>query len=236
MFLKKISIALLLCTISLIGRSQTTQKADRYFEFGFSTNSYKGDLSHSYNDWANGIHLGIQLNKKKLLNGHFNLMIGNAYAQNPNYFFDDGNDPQPSPKKSIKIRMINVNYDLHLNVFKNKNFTFYLYQGIGICRFDPRDSENKKLTEQLNTRATGETYTNIAIMLPNGIGGNYILNSGVGIGLQAGWLNTSTDYLDNMSKWGDRIKNDNVLVYKMTVYIPIIKKETPKDTPVPTLE
>ncbi len=202
-----------------------TSMPTRFFELGASTNSYKGDLSHSYSQWSNGIHVGILLNKKKRVNGHFNLMFGSAIAQNPNYFFDDGADPQPTPNKFARVKMYTLNYDLHLNLYKKNHLIVYLYQGIGLIRFDPRDTENKKLQDQLNTRAQGETYANISILLPHGIGAMYVSNPGFGVGFQAGFLNTQTDFLDNVSKWGDRKKNDNVLSYKLTVYVPFSPKK-----------
>ncbi len=216
-------LAFLIATLPVL--AQTTGMPTRFIELGVSTNSYKGDLSHSYSQWANGVHAGILFNKKKRINGHFNLMIGRAVAQNPNYFFDDGSDPQPTPNKFAKINLFTFHYDLHLNLLKQKGFIVYLYQGIGLTRFDPRDTENKKLQDQLNTRAQGESYSNITLFLPHGIGAMYVSKPGFGVGFQAGFLNPMSDYLDNVSEWGDRTKRDNILSYKMTVYIPFSPKE-----------
>lgn len=223
--LQKVTFSLLLLILlSSAGFAQNTMPT-RFIELGVSTNSYKGDLSHSYSQWANGVHVGILFNKKKRVNGHFNLMLGSAVAQNPNYSFDDGSEPQPTPNKYARIKMYAFNYDLHLNLYKKHNLIVYLYQGIGLVRFDPRDTDNKKLQDQLKTRAQGESYSNIAFMLPNGIGAMYVSKPGFAVGFQAGWLNTQSDYIDNVSKWGDRAKKDNVLVYKMTVSIPFSPKE-----------
>ncbi|HVD99241.1 MAG TPA: hypothetical protein VNB90_13620 [Cytophagaceae bacterium] len=216
-------LSLLACTLSSMAQSTMPT---RFVELGVSTNSYKGDLSHSYSQWANGIHIGILFNRKKLLNGHFNLMIGKATAQNPNYFFDDGSEPQPTPNNFARIKMYSLNYDLHLNLYKKHGFIVYLSQGIGLLRFVPKDEYNKNLQDQLDTRPIGESYSNIAIMLPTGFGMMYVSKPGFGIGLQAGWLNTQTDFLDNVSKWGNRDKKDNIAYYKMTVYIPFNIKTT----------
>jgi hypothetical protein len=198
---------------------------NRFVEIGFSTNSYKGDLSHSYEQWSNGVHLGILFNKNKRINGHFNLMVGSAVAQNPNYFFDDGSEPQPSPNNYAKINMITLNYDLHLNLYKKNNLIVYLYQGIGLIRYDPRSSDNKPLLNDLNTRPSNESYSNLSAFFPNGIGALYVFQPGFGAGFQAGWLNTIKDNIDNVAGWGNRAKNDNILIYKLTMYVPFPVKK-----------
>jgi hypothetical protein len=222
----KIKFIVLLFVFSTFTAFAQTTMPNRFVELGFSTNSYKGDLSHSYNQWANGIQIGILLNKKKRLNGHFNLMMGSAIAQNPNYFFDNGSNPQPTPNNYARILMVAINYDVHVNLYKKHNLIVYLYQGIGLLRFDPRDSDNNSLLNNLSTRAPNETYSNVCVFLPHGIGALYISKIGFGVGMQAGFFNTMTHYLDNISLWGDRNKNDNILSYKMTVYIPFAIKNT----------
>jgi len=231
-----LTILFVLLSAVLSVSAQQVQHVTKFIDFGVSTNAFKGDLSHSYTDWANAVHIGLKFNKKKRINGHFNLMVGNAFAQNPDYRFDNGITPQPSPATFVKISLITVHYEAQLNLYKNKNWAFYLYQGIGICRFDPRDSENKKLSDQLNTRAQGESYSNVTIALPNGIGASYLFTNGFAVGFQAGWLNTNTDYLDNTSKWGDRAGNDNILSYKMSVFLPLKKLIPEPPLPLPSLE
>jgi hypothetical protein len=213
---------------SLLSFSSMAQNSmpQRFLEFGFNTNSYKGDLSHSYSQWANGINIGILNNKKKRFNGHFGLFIGKAVAQNPNYFYDDGSNPQPTPNNFASIFMIALDYDLHLNLYKKKNLIVYIYQGIGALRFASYDADHQLLSNQLNTRAQNESYTNTTFVLPNGIGVLYVTKPGFGFGFQAGWLNSTTHYLDNISQWGDRKKNDNVLTYRLNFYIPLTKART----------
>ncbi len=227
----KIKFIVLIFVFSAFTAFSQTTIPNRFVEIGFSTNSYKGDLSHSYNQWANGIHVGILFNKKKRLNGHLNLMMGSAIAQNPNYFFDDGSNPQPTPNKYARIRMFALNYDVHINLYKKHNLIVYLYQGIGILRFDPRSSDNKHLLDDLTTRPPNETYSNICVFLPHGIGALYVSKPGFGVGMQAGFYNTMSNHIDNVALWGDRNKNDNILSYKMTVYIPFIIKKTTSSTP-----
>ncbi len=156
----KIKFLLLLLSFSVIPAFSQTTLPNRFFEIGFSTNSYKGDLSHSYEQWANGVHVGILFNRNKRINGHFNLMVGSAVAQNPNYFFDDGSNPQPTPNNYARIKMVTLNYDIRVNLYKKKNLIVYLYQGIGLIRFDPKSVDNKSLLNDLNTRPANESYSN----------------------------------------------------------------------------
>jgi hypothetical protein len=214
----------------LISFFSFAQMPDRFLEIGMSGNSYKGDLSSGYYKWAGGYHFGILLNRKKRLNGHFNLMIGNIVAQNPDYYYDNGAATPPSPNKFSNTRLITVNYDLHINLVKRSNFIFYLYQGIGAMRFDPRDTDNNKLLDQLNSRAKNETYSNITIFFPHGIGALYTLKQGYGVGLQTGFINPASDYLDNISQWGTVKKKDNILTFKLTLYAPLNFSKSEKKT------
>ncbi len=229
----KMKILFLLLALPTFNSWAQSTLPNRFIEIGFSTNSYKGDLSHSYAQWANGIHVGILFNKKKRINGHLNLMVGSAIAQNSNYSFDDGSTPQPTPNNYARIKMFTFNYDLHVNLYKKNNLIVYLFQGIGLIRFDPKDSDNKKLLDDLTTRPANESYSNISVFFPHGIGALYVSKPGFGIGMQAGYFNIIKDNIDNVAGWGDRAKNDNIAFYKMTLYIPFnIKKAlTPKATP-----
>jgi len=220
MYKVKLFILLPLFLYSLSSIAQTTLPT-KFVELSVCTNSYKGDLSHSYSQWANGIQVGLLFNKKKIINGHLNLFIGTAIAQNPNYFFDNGANPQPTPNNFAKIQMIALNYDLHINLYKKHNLIVYFYQGIGLMRFNPKDADNNNLANQISTRAPNESYSNTTVMLPTGIGALYVFKPGIGVGFQGGWLNTRTDYLDNISQWGDMKHLDNILTYRMTFYIPI---------------
>ncbi|MCZ6900504.1 MAG: hypothetical protein O7F74_09725, partial [Bacteroidetes bacterium] len=48
--------------------------------------------------------------------------------------------------------------------------------------------------------------------------------NGFGFGLQTGYLNTTTDFLDNISQWGNKKGNDNVLVTKFSFVISLNKQ------------
>lgn len=216
--------------------SAQTKLPTKFLELGLSANSYKGDLSHQYKNWAGGFNIGIIYNHSKVMNGHFNFQLGGITAQNPGYFFDNGKEPQPTPNKFAKSTFVSLNYNLRVHFYKKNGWFLYAFQGIGLLRFQPKDELNNKLLTQLSTREENETYSNLTFCFPNGLGASYVLPQGYGVGLQAGWLNTTTDYLDNISVWGDRKKNDNILFYKVSFIVPLsykAKLSAPATKPAP---
>lgn len=100
----------------------------------------------------------------------------------------------------------------------------YISQGLGLIRYEPKDENNEPLQKKFDTRASNETYNNVSLMLPTQAGINYILKNGYGVGLQAGWLNPQTDYIDNISQWGNRQKNDNTFLVRFAFMVPLTYK------------
>ena len=90
-----------------------------------------------------------------------------------------------------------------------------------LLRFDPQDEFNDSLVDQPFTRAANETYGNITLMLPTQIGVLYTLPNDYSIGLQVGYTNTLTDYLDNISDWSNSGGQDNIFSYRFVVHIPV---------------
>ncbi len=226
--MRKTLLFIFLLTITVFDCFCQDNTPTKYLELGVSANSYKGDIQPSYQSWNGGFNIGILFNKKKRLNGHLNIMIGSVTAQSPDFHYDNGSTPSPTPNNFANTSIFCFNYDLHINLYKKYNLVVYLYQGIGLFRFNPKDSDGNNLTDQLNTRASNETYSNISICLPHGLGVMYTLKQGYGVGMQAGFINTFTDYLDNVSQWGNKSGNDNILSYKFTFYAPLsFKSKTP---------
>jgi hypothetical protein len=215
------SLFLLAFLSTFLSFSQTRQ-VSKYFEIGIGPNAYKGDLSGSYQKFSSSFHLGIMFKNDKRLNSHFGLMIGNITGQNPHLSFPvDTTMPAPTPNKVFKTTLFSVNYDLMIKLIKKENFTLYISQGIGVLRFNPKDENNENLSDQFNSRAENETFNNFTIMLPTNIGAMYTLKNNYGFGFQMGWLNSQSDYLDNISMWGSREKKDNVFLCKFSFYAPL---------------
>ncbi|MTI33605.1 hypothetical protein [Xanthovirga aplysinae] len=193
------------------------QSPTHLFVLGTSANAYKGDLSDTYHKWSASVHLGMKINKGKRINGLINLSFGNVTGQNPNF---EGNDEiEGTPNRFFNTKIFTANYDLQLNLLKRKQFTVFISQGIGLLFYTPQDEFKEKFTEP--TRAPNETYSNSALTLPSQLGVNYFFKNGYGLGLQAGYLNPISDYIDNISELGDAQGNDNVFMGRAYLMIPL---------------
>jgi hypothetical protein len=196
-----------------------TPTPHRYFTVGNSANGYKGSLSNRYSSFGPGVHLGLQFNKKKRLNGSFQLFFGQVSGDNLNAAFATRTDNR-APNSYFKTSLFVASYQLNLNLVNTKNVRWYAGTGFGITRFNVRDEQDRNLSAQPNTRAIGENYNNITLSLPLYMGINYHFVNGLAIALQAGWWNTNTPYLDNIDKLGSKTGNDNVASYRLSLWIP----------------
>jgi hypothetical protein len=208
---------------------QTSSKpSDKYLELGISATAYKGDLDHSYEKFSSCLHLNVHFKKSdRRINSYIGLMIGNVTGQNPKYSFAlaDTSSATPTPNKFFKTSLFSVNFALLASIIKKENFNLYIGQSLGVMRLSPKDADNKNLDEQFNTRSANETFNNFSFMLPTFAGMTYRFKNDYKVGFQAGWLNPVSDYIDNISIWGDRQKKDNILSYKFSFYIPISKAD-----------
>jgi hypothetical protein len=218
-----LSFCLLLSLFSAVARAQSPEprKASRLLEVGVAANAYRGDLATKYQKWSSAFQLGLKLNAKKRLNGHFNLGIGTVTGQNPDYQYTGAEAQPATPNRFFKTSYVSFNYDLQVNLVKSRHWTVYLSQGAGLVRFAPKDERNQALPGQLNTRPEEESYNNITLLLPTQAGVMYLFSNGYGVGVQSGWLNPQNDYLDNISQWGNRSKKDNVLSFRFSFLAPV---------------
>lgn len=193
----------------------------RFLEIGAGANAYRGDLTKRYEKWSSAVHIGLLLNRRERLNGHLNLAIGTLTGQNPAYQFDGEPGAASSPNRFFRTSFFTLNYDLHFNILKTHHWMVYVSQGIGIIRFRPKDDLGNSLQENLATRPPDEIYTNVSLVLPSQAGITYLLANGYGVGLRGGWLNQQTDYVDNISQWGNRKKKDNTLWVRFQFMVPL---------------
>ncbi len=197
----------------------------RFLEIGVGATAYKGDLNSRYDYFASSLQIGIKFNKKKRLNSHLNLTIGSVIGQNYQYKFSSTNVPigTATPNQYFKTSIFSFQYDLQYNFIKKTNFILYMSQGIGFLRFVPKDDEGKELQDQRNTRANDETYNNTTLTLPLSFGAIYILKNGYGFGIQASYLFPQTDYIDNISSWGQESGKDKIAIVKFWLAVPLAK-------------
>lgn len=223
MFFRIVFQVILLCL--LFTHSAHAQYPSRMLELGFGMNSYKGDLSSSFDKYSPTAHLGIYFHSEKRINFYLSGYIGNLNAQSTEYISPVINK---SPKTFVETAIYGAQFEVLLNIYKKENFKFYLYQGLGIVSFSPKDAEGEDLTLDTNFeyRADGEEYSQMALTLPTGVGLLYVFKNGYSLGLKANLLNPQTDYLDNMSQLGDGGEsNDQVFQTKLSFYIPLKLKD-----------
>jgi len=205
----------------------------KLWEIGVSANSYKGDLADSYGLWSSSMHLGLKFARKKRWNGHFNISIGNVRGENYAYEFSN----TTTPNRFFRTNLVAFQFDLQYNFIKKKYWIAHISQGIGFMRFLPKNETGTRLQEELQTRAISETYGNVSAMFPTSLGITYLLKNGYGLGINAALLRPSSDYLDNISLWGNQENKDQVLMVKFYVSVPawkIRKFILKEDTSIPS--
>jgi hypothetical protein len=176
----------------------------RALTLGYAPNVYKGDFESEQN-WGNSFNIGLNLNKGKFLTGEFQLRIGSVTAQTLS------NDFSSEVVKYVKTNYLGINYGLSFRVLNIKDkFQMKLTPGFGLMRFDPKSLSDEKLSSKNSTRQKGEAYGNTALMLPFKCTLEYYTKYKVSYTLSTGYLNTFTDYLDNVSKLGVSDKKDNI--------------------------
>lgn len=202
------SMRFVICSFFLFISLLSAAQQDELLTLGLTANSYNGDLS-SYQNLSPGFSLGLKLQKKKRLNGHFQLgmseVVGSAISP---LITDNGVSPA---NRFFKSTIVSFHFEGHINLIKKERWSVYFAQGFGMMRFNPQDEFGNELISQGATRRPTETYGRTAIWLPTSIGGQFMLNDDLGFSAQIGFRNPQTDYLDNISEYGNPNKNDQIL-------------------------
>ncbi len=208
------------CVQAQLNPEQTYTKKTSYIELGATMTSYRGDLVSSYGKYSSCFQVGIRFNKRKRINGHLGIGIGKIYGSNSNYSYTSSNS-QIAPVTSFQTPFQYIEYDLNLNLFRRKHFILYFSQGIGLMNFTPKNSDGDNLINISNTRAVDETYSNVSFVLPTFLGIIYTFNNEYGVGFKMGFLNQTTDYMDNISELSNSSTKDNLLMIQLNVFAPI---------------
>jgi hypothetical protein len=222
----RILIVSFLVFVAQIAFAQEKSLVDIYLQVSGTANSYKGDLSPSYQKWSSAFHIGAFSDQHRWFNPTTSLSIGNLVGQSANY---DYLNP-PRTNTFFKTNFVQFSLGLRLNAVKNDFLTFYLNPNIGIMRFTPRDIRHQKLANQAETRALGETLPTTAFVIPVSVGVMYKFKaSKLAIGAEVGLLNPMSDYLDNIGKLGSTSARDNSLQVKLSVYAPLTKYDAEEE-------
>lgn len=196
----------------------------RLLEVSVSANGYKGDLS-TYESLSSFFHVALRFNQERRVNHRLGIGTGFITGSNRFYQFRDAEGNLTSPNRFFKTRVLSFTYELEYNLIYNRNFRLYLSQGIGLCRFTVENETGEDLLGLSETRPFGETYGNFSLQLPTGLGAIYLFKNGFGVGAYAGFMNTQTDFLDNISTWSSSTGNDNILRMRLSFLIPLKKSE-----------
>ena len=216
---KQITLFILILVVG--NYSMSGQQKLGLVTLGVSANAYRGDLNSSLEKWTAIYHFGYKFNAAKKLNGNVNLSIGLINGENFGYTFDDQTSSRSNPNRFFRTPVFMFNYDLQYNLVSWKNLNIFISQGIGLLRYNPQDEFSEDYQNQPNTRSPGETYSNVALILPSQLGLLYLLPNDFGFSFQFGVMNTLTDYLDNISDWGIAEGGDNIFSSRFSFHIPI---------------
>ncbi|KIO76708.1 hypothetical protein TH53_13615 [Pedobacter lusitanus] len=199
-FKKIIFSVVLSCIFAGTVKSQTT-------ELGINAGAagYIGDINPVNLFKPSGIAFGAYV--KRNLDPYW--AIGLHY----NYGKIKGDDAN-SDDASLRTRNLNFSTSLNelslqvdfnfLEYFSGggvKNFSPYIFAGIGGVVFNPKAKYNGETYELRYYETEGKKYKNYAFSIPYGVGMKYRIGERLGIFTQLGYRTAKTDYLDDV---GDR--------------------------------
>ncbi len=209
----------LLNTLSVYGQQDSLANKAR-ISTGLSYNAYRGDLGNGYQSGGLAAHLSFMFAHEKKLHGGLHLAAGSFSGHELSQATPDFGT-EILPNTYVKTSFISVHYGLQYDIIRYKGLLLYVSQGLGIIRFSPEDEFGNPLIDALSTRASNESYSNAAAILPTQAGLDYTLPNQIGVGIKAGWLNTTSDYLDNLGQLGSKDGNDNVLQLLLQLHFPL---------------
>jgi hypothetical protein len=145
-------------------------------------------------------------------------------SENRDVRFFDQSEFQINDFARTNYQSLHVEPSFHF--IKKSNYSIYISQGFGFMRFAVFGEDSRNLANQLDSRSQGEDYSNFAVLLPTSLNAYYFLPNDFGAHLRTGFLNPQTDYLDNISTFGNPENNDNLFILQLS----IIKRFTFKNS------
>lgn len=198
---KKIVFSVMLsCIFSTAAWSQTT-------ELGINAGAagYIGDINPSHLFKPSGIAFGAYV--KRNLDPYWAIGLHYNYGKIKGYDAnsDDAGLRTRNLNFSTSLNELSLQVDFNfLEYFSGggiKNFTPYIFAGIGGVLFNPKAKYNGETFELKYYQTEGKKYKNYAVSIPYGVGMKYRIGERLGIFTQLGYRTAKTDYLDDV---GDR--------------------------------
>ena len=194
--------------------------SQRYISFGVGLNSYVGELSPSSRQRLNPIRgdgeLNVRIGYTRYLREKLFIDASvNVGAIEGSFEPGDDIDPEvitsyPNLNRFFRTSLSSLEFTLNWIFTDWQEFDLYGGVGMGVLSFRVEDENNRNLRLVPNTRAEGETYDNITMMVPINAGIILFKNRRVNLLFQVSWNLTNTDYLDNIGRLGQS-GNDSVL-------------------------
>lgn len=147
--------------------------------FGFFV---KGNLDPY---WAIGVHY------------NYGKIKGND-ANSSNQDFRDRNLNFSTPLNELSLQ-VDFNFLDYFSGGGTRNFTPYIFAGVGGVLFNPKGNYGGKQYELRYYKTEGVDYKNYAISVPFGVGMKYRISDRWGLFTQIGYRVAQTDYLDDVS-------------------------------------
>jgi hypothetical protein len=213
---------LLYCFIcSLVSICSTFAQKDTLLAYkniglGIGLNLSRTDLSETYQKPTSSFVAYLQFAKQRKLTSAIYLSFGQSISENSAVKFLDQSEFDINSFSLTNYQ--SVHFEGIYNVLRHDGFTISVAQGFGFMRYNVYDENDILLANVLNSRAQGETYSGFSILLPTSITFSYTLKNEYGIQGRLGIQNTLTDYLDNISIFGDESNNDNIISFQITVF------------------
>lgn len=212
---KQAGILTLLSFLLAFSVSAQDSTFTKFAGLSFGASVSKTDLEPTYKKPGAQFSAFVQFTPNRWLNLGVWLNVGEVQSENREVRFFDQSEFKINDFARTTYQSLHVEPSVHL--LKKANYSVYLAQGFGFLRFAVYDRDNINLSERLDSRAQGEDYSNFAVVLPTTINAYYFLPNDFGLHLRAGWLNPQTDYLDNISTFGNAKNNDNILILQLSI-------------------
>jgi hypothetical protein len=212
----------LFLTLGTVGfGADSTRIRKKFLVLGLNSVAYRGSLQSSYSRWTPAYQIGIRLEKKRILNGMASLTFGSFIGEDREYKIPSKANQTLSPVSRFKTSFVGIGYEVQILLFKYHGLRLFASQGIGLFRFSVKDWDGNNLSAKDKTRDRGETYSENVLNLPLQLGFQYRFPNDMALGMQAGWLNPLSNYLDNMDALSNNTNSDNVAICRFQFYYPL---------------